>query len=355
MPSQDEPDPEWEDLQAKVEQVMDQDELSLAGEYVGRDEAADDADVQAAMADDEDENEEEEEEEEGEEEENEENEEDEDEENDEEVENDENDEVEADQGDDDNQEYQAENVDDEVLPEDGAGNEFPDITEGDQTTDLSQLIAEEEAVSRDDSDTTLVDQGSDDQPPPELSASAGPEVSNPVSDASAEEHNPSIDSTEPETTTLSSKEVLHDSDATLTPEADTEFLESLAAEAQLDDHDGKEILAMTLTVVNKINGQSVLRPDKLGPNDRWIIEYRINEVESQTRAWNLYQSCQMRRQKKLDKSAAEGEVDSDNEPEEAPVNPYVKRLRELSADGRKWRDKQDEEEKKKPPNVLGEE
>lgn len=109
---------------------------------------------------------------------------------------------------------------------------------------------------------------------------------------------------------------------------------------------GPQVLALTLTVRNLVNGSSVLRPVHLQPDDQWTVEYSLNEVPTAERAWSLYQACQVRREKKLDEDKAHRK-DSDY------VNGYITRLREMSRNGAVWREKQDEMDKDLPVKVLG--
>ena len=133
-------------------------------------------------------------------------------------------------------------------------------------------------------------------------------------------------------------------------EADQPFLDSITEElAEADDatSSGQDILAMTLTVRNKVNGKFILRPEHLTAQDSWSIEYSLVEVSSQRRARALYEACQLRRKKRLDTPEV---------PEEEEVlNQYLLRLRELSAKGKKWRARMDKEDRKKPTQVLGKE
>ena len=129
-------------------------------------------------------------------------------------------------------------------------------------------------------------------------------------------------------------------------EADTSFLEDMdqSLPSPLDE-DGKEVLAMTLTLRNKVNGAFVLRPDALKPDDEWSIEYSLVEVPDPRRAWSLYEACQARRRKKLEAPMPQEDADK--------VNYYVRNLRELSQRGRVWRDQMDESERGKPVRILG--
>ncbi|SLM35710.1 Mitochondrial protein Pet127 [Lasallia pustulata] len=106
-----------------------------------------------------------------------------------------------------------------------------------------------------------------------------------------------------------------------------------------------EILALNLTIRNKVNGKYVLRPTSLDPADAWSVEYSIIEVAPQTRAWSLYQACQLRRKKHLD---------ADEEGDEAKADYYLRRIQELSRKGREWRVEQDRLDEGRPVFVVGE-
>ena len=131
-------------------------------------------------------------------------------------------------------------------------------------------------------------------------------------------------------------------------EADQRFLDSIDQEvAQADktaESPSRDILAMTLTLRNKVNGEYVLRPERMTAADEWSIEYTLNEVSEQSRARALYKACQTRRGKKAGTPlvAEDAEVVSD----------YIQRLRELSAKGRAWRKEQDKKDRKQPVQVL---
>jgi len=132
-------------------------------------------------------------------------------------------------------------------------------------------------------------------------------------------------------------------------EADRPFLDSVDREtAQADTSlSSSEILAMTLTIRNKVNNQFIHRPENISPQDVWSIEYSLVEVPTQQKAKALYQACQLRRKKKLDAPMV---------PEDAEViNHYLANLRDLSKSGKKWRQKMDESDSRKPVQVLGRE
>lgn len=104
-----------------------------------------------------------------------------------------------------------------------------------------------------------------------------------------------------------------------------------------------ELLAMTLTIRNKVNAEYVTRPDILTASDTWTVEYSLSEIKHADQAWDLYRACQKRRMKKL-------VPDEDEE-----ISRYIQELREMSQRGAIWRRVMDEGDKLRPPNVLGQE
>ena len=130
--------------------------------------------------------------------------------------------------------------------------------------------------------------------------------------------------------------------------ADKAFLNKVTEEVSYTDaaaSQNPDILAMTLTIRNKVNGKFVLRPSHLTARDEWSIEYSLTEVDTKTRARALYKACQARRKKKHDKMETKND--------EERLNGFLRRLRELSMEGRKWRARQDKEDTKKPVQILG--
>ena len=122
--------------------------------------------------------------------------------------------------------------------------------------------------------------------------------------------------------------------------------EDLQADTTAESSPSEDIFAMTLTIRNKVNGQYVLRPQKMNGTDEWSIEYSLTEVTAQSRARKLYEACQMRRRKKLETPLV---------PENAElISDYIKRLREMSMEGRRWRKQQDMMDRERPVQVLSE-
>ena len=124
-------------------------------------------------------------------------------------------------------------------------------------------------------------------------------------------------------------------------QADAPFLE------EIDQTAGplRDVLAMTLTVRNKVNGSFVLRPENITAADRWSLEYSLVDVPDAGRARALYEACRARRKKKLD---APMPVE-----DEAMMNYYMRNLRTLSEQGRQWRKDMDEKDRGRPVQILG--
>ena len=127
-------------------------------------------------------------------------------------------------------------------------------------------------------------------------------------------------------------------------QADQPFLDSIdqeAAKADIDaESSSEDILAMTLTLRNKVNGEDVRRPENMTVADEWSVEYSLVEVPVPSKARALYKACQSRRSKKMEHE------DSD------VVSGYVQKLRNLSENGRAWRKEQDQRDEKEPLHVL---
>lgn len=117
--------------------------------------------------------------------------------------------------------------------------------------------------------------------------------------------------------------------------------ESLLSEPQ--ENEGRELLAMTLSVKNMVNGQKVDRPSNFKADDEWTLDYELTELPSD-QALPLYNACIKRRQKAL---MGRGEDETD-----VAANVYIRKLREISKQGRKYREQQDAVDKEKGLVVL---
>ncbi|TVY50067.1 mRNA degradation protein, mitochondrial [Lachnellula cervina] len=110
---------------------------------------------------------------------------------------------------------------------------------------------------------------------------------------------------------------------------------------------GKPILAMYLTIRNKVNGEFVQRPNNLKPEDEWKVEYALAEIPDAEKARALLEASQKRRQVILNRN----EEKSGN----AWNTEYINKLRMLSDKGRLYRNEVDKKESMVPKQVLDKE
>lgn len=105
------------------------------------------------------------------------------------------------------------------------------------------------------------------------------------------------------------------------------------------------VLAMTLTIRNKVNGEYIERPIDLSKDDKWTVEYALAEVSNLHRARLLYEATKRRRSVAL---SSEKKLPGSSRNEE-----YLEKLRGLSTKGREWRESQSKvDEAQGPPKVL---
>ena len=103
----------------------------------------------------------------------------------------------------------------------------------------------------------------------------------------------------------------------------------------------KDILAMTLTIRNKVNGEYVKRPNKIHSKDNWTVEYALEDVKP-ARAGTLYQACKARRAKTMQNFRKE----------DARNTQYLQNLSNLSEKGKEWREQQIKIDSEGPLKVL---
>jgi hypothetical protein len=113
---------------------------------------------------------------------------------------------------------------------------------------------------------------------------------------------------------------------------------------KVDEEDSKPILAMHLTIRNKVDGEYVVRPERLGPKQDWTVEYALTEIEEGVKSMNLYKACKARRRTALTKS--------EQKEEDVRNNIFIENLKRLADKGRQWRKQQDEVEKNLPVKTL---
>jgi hypothetical protein len=107
--------------------------------------------------------------------------------------------------------------------------------------------------------------------------------------------------------------------------------------------EAKEVLGMVLTIRNKVNRKVVLRPTHLKPSDEWKVEYTLTEMDRPGRAWSMYSACRNRRKMELSRPDVE---------KDTAANYYLKKIKEITQQGAKWRREQDELNKGREAVVL---
>ena len=214
-----------------------------------------------------------------------------------------------------------------------------------ETDDMMQNDAEEDAATI--SEETEVD-GEAAAPTPSDAQSAA------LSSADSKQ------SSEAETEETESLETSTDSEAASIDETSSTHDASPDSAPPIPPQPLPPLLAMVLTVRNKVNGRYVERPENLTRKDKWTVEYALAEFPSLERAHNLYDACKIRREKAMTWTRAEstedGQDGQDGQGGKAKnINyGYMENLKRLAIQGRKWRKKIDEKDRKAGPvKVLG--
>ena len=128
------------------------------------------------------------------------------------------------------------------------------------------------------------------------------------------------------------------------PDSMTE--EVVQADTAAASSGSKDLLAMTLTLRNKVNGEYVHRPGTMSAADDWSVEYSLSDISGQKKARVLYNACQLRRKKKMENKLVSDEL--------SDVPGFIQHLRVLSRKGRDWRKKQDKMDEERPVQMVSE-
>jgi hypothetical protein len=106
------------------------------------------------------------------------------------------------------------------------------------------------------------------------------------------------------------------------------------------DEPGSDLLAMYLTIRNKVNGQVVRRPEDLQASDNWTIEYALADISDPQKAANLYENSQKRRTNvHIKKSSAWNSA-------------FLKDIKKYTEKGRTFRREENAAQATKPVQVL---
>lgn len=114
------------------------------------------------------------------------------------------------------------------------------------------------------------------------------------------------------------------------------------ATAQKADAAPKPIFGMVLTIRNKLNGKFVDRVEDLKPDDKWEVEYKMEEITDQDKARALYAGVQTRRKAAFYKDPMGDRFDA-----------FGGALKKYTALGRQFRHTEDKAAKKNPVWIMG--
>jgi hypothetical protein len=102
------------------------------------------------------------------------------------------------------------------------------------------------------------------------------------------------------------------------------------------------LMGWTLAVRNLVNGGYVQRPEKLGNEDEWKMEYHIKEIPEGTR-WKLYNALKDRRRQL---------IGQDEEEANKGLQHYRDLIKRFTNRGRRWREEQDKLDDAKPGQLF---
>ncbi|ROT39187.1 Pet127-domain-containing protein [Sodiomyces alkalinus F11] len=134
-----------------------------------------------------------------------------------------------------------------------------------------------------------------------------------------------------------------DKSDTNAPEGAASSAEESSATPEEPEEPEDEILGMHLMVRNKVNGEYVDRPDGTVPNLRWTVEYSLEEIPTK-KARKIYKAIQDRRKKALQSDSIEQDRQW--------YHMWKGKLAQLSARGRRFRERQEAKGRKEPVHVM---
>ena len=188
-------------------------------------------------------------------------------------------------------------------------------------------------------------------PPPTEPSAAQENTTKPDESEPAASVEPSDTPSAPASDDTSPAETYTSSD---TP-ADPAFLSHLARQSA-EMHD-KPLFAARIIVMNKVNGTPCPenRPVDLTASDKWEVDYLIREAKdlNASAKWANYEDCKTRRRELFKQADEEGEQDEEGKNAARVFDQYLSFLRDLSAQGRVFREKLDESDSGRETVVVG--
>ena len=128
--------------------------------------------------------------------------------------------------------------------------------------------------------------------------------------------------------------------------ADQTFIKAAEPKASMEL---SPLFAASIICKSKINDTVVLRPENLKQEDKWEVEYLLQEWETNEAVWARYEDTKEKRKRFFEKLRNEEE----DEGAEKRENPYIEFLKSMSHRGREFRGKREEIEAGKEPVVVG--
>lgn len=174
-------------------------------------------------------------------------------------------------------------------------------------------------------------------------AQSGQEGGESSSSETALEANPDKNTAESATQTVASQE----------RSASEETQEPSSEDALNPDSDFEsaptELLAFTLSIRNRVNGEYVTRPENLTAKDSWTIEYNLEAFSDDEEALSRYKDLRRRQRNAYGKVSDEAKI-------EGWYNSwFMQQMYDVSEKGRKWREEMDRVDEKIGVRVYGSE
>ncbi|TVY48018.1 mRNA degradation protein, mitochondrial [Lachnellula occidentalis] len=228
--------------------------------------------------------------------------------------------------------------DEEALEDEESGKEEDIIDEDVMTQDQESEVEKESSATRGE-EATLEDEES------------GKEEDIIDEDASGEsEESVSTDTREPELVEMEDLMISEPTEEDMTTATESSSPnpeeDALVEDMMAVTKGGKPILAMYLTIRNKVNGDFVERPNNLKPEDEWKLEYSLAEIPDAEKAHTLLKASRKRRHEALTKDHRAGNARNDD---------FLATIKAMSDRGRLYRKEIDNKEKKEPKKVFGRE
>ncbi|KAK3713899.1 hypothetical protein LTR37_008149 [Vermiconidia calcicola] len=108
------------------------------------------------------------------------------------------------------------------------------------------------------------------------------------------------------------------------------------------------LFVASLICQSKVNRAACTRPEQLKPDDKWEVEYVLEEWEATERMWARYVAMKARRRDMFQKYRKE-----EGKEEERKEDGYITLLKSMSRQGREFRGRIDELEAGREPVVVG--